>query len=126
MLDVIDMACHMIDIMRLITGEEPERVYATGNVFGKGKPRLLDIEDLAIDEANIEVSFTGDHQLQMYLNWGMPEGFPGTTGQFLIGPNGLVRESAGCVYCTSSKPRRAQIYTGRRIRGSWSKDMIVI
>ena len=93
---VIDMACHMIDIMRFITEEEPERVYATGNIFGKDKPRLVGVEDPAIDEANIEISFTGDHQLQMYLNWGMPEGFPSTTGQFLIGPDGLVRESAGC------------------------------
>ena len=92
---VIDMACHMIDIMRFITGEEPERVFATGHVFGQGKPRLADVTDLAIDEANVDVSFHGGHQLQMYLNWGMPEGFPGTTGQFLIGPTGMARESGG-------------------------------
>lgn len=92
---VIDMACHMIDIMRFITGEEPKRIYATGEVFGGKKQRLSEVKDLAIDEANIDVSFSKGHQLQMYLNWGMPEGFPSTSGQLLIGPNGMVRESAG-------------------------------
>jgi UDP-N-acetylglucosamine 3-dehydrogenase len=101
---VIDMACHMIDMMRYITGQEPDRVYATGAVFGGGKTTLSDISDLAIDEANIDVSFTGGHRLQMYLNWGLPEGFAGYEEQLLIGPDGMARLADGvCVVHTGGK-----------------------
>ena len=92
---VIDMACHMTDMMRHITREEPQRVYATGAVFGGGKPTLSGITDLAIDEANIDISFAGGHKLQMYLNWGLPSGFAEYSEQLLIGPEGMAREGDG-------------------------------
>ena len=92
---VIDMACHMVDMLRFITGEEPKRVYASGHIFGEGKPRLSGVEDLAVDEANIDVSFTGGHQLQLYLNWGMPEQIAAHSEQMLIGPNGMARNAGG-------------------------------
>ena len=94
---VVDLGCHMIDMMRYITGEEPLRVSATGSVFGRGKARLEGITDLAVDEVNAEVSYTGGHQLQMYLNWGMPEGYPGFGEQMLVGPLAVAQETqAGC------------------------------
>ncbi len=72
---VIDMACHLFDVMRYITGEEAVKVHATGDIFGKAKKRLAGIDELAIDEASIEVMLNGGHKLSMYLNWGMPESF---------------------------------------------------
>lgn len=92
---VVDMACHMVDMLRYITGEEPVRVHASGHIFGKGKQRLNGVEDLAVDEANIDVSFTGGHQLQLYLNWGMPEQIAAHSEQMLIGPNGMARNAGG-------------------------------
>jgi predicted dehydrogenase len=92
---VIDMACHMVDMLRYITGEEPTRVHASGHIFGQGKQRLSGVEDLAVDEANIDVSFTGGHQLQLYLNWGMPEQITAYSEQMLIGPNGMARNAGG-------------------------------
>ncbi|MBN1556820.1 MAG: Gfo/Idh/MocA family oxidoreductase [Lentisphaerae bacterium] len=92
---VIDMACHIFDIMRYITGEEPRTIFATGNVYGRGKARLEGIEDLAVDEAGIEAVYGGGHRLQMYLNWGMPENFPGIgEPHMLIGPE-LAMRAAG-------------------------------
>lgn len=94
---VVDMGCHMIDMMRYVTGEEPLRVSATGGIFGRGKARLEGITDLAMDEANVEVWYSGEHQLQMYLNWGMPEGYPGFGEQMLVGPLATARgTTSGC------------------------------
>lgn len=84
---VIDMACHIFDLMRWITGTEPVRLYAAGHVFGRGKPRLSEIGDLAVDEASIELTMANGHQLQMYLNWGMPEGYPAASPDYcMLGP----------------------------------------
>lgn len=92
---VIDMACHMTDMMRHLTREEPTEVFATGSVYGEGKPSLAGVEDLAVDEANIDIAFSGGHRLQMYLNWGLPEGTQSFSQQLLIGPNGYAREGHG-------------------------------
>lgn len=90
---VIDMACHIFDLMRWISGSEPQRIYATGRVFGKGKPRLRHIADLAIDEASIELTMRGGHQLQLYLNWGMPEGFPNLANdEWVVGPELAIQQ----------------------------------
>ena len=89
---VIDLACHYFDVFRWITGAEPVRVYASGHVFGGNKPHLAGIEDLAVDEACVEVAFEGGHHLQLYLNWGMPEGFASVGDNQLIGPDGLLRQ----------------------------------
>ena len=88
---LIDMACHLVDLLRWITDEEPETVFASGQVFGQGKPRLAGIDDLAIDEASVLVQYSGGHKLQMYLNWGRPEGFRPVTHNQLIGPEALIQ-----------------------------------
>ena len=88
---VIDMGCHMVDLLRWITGEEPEKVFATGGIFGRGKPHLDGVEDLAIDEACLQVAYSGGHQLQFYVNWGMPEGFRSLSDNLILGPERLLR-----------------------------------
>ena len=92
---VIDMACHMFDLFRWITHEEPEQVFAAGHVFGRGKKHLEGVYDLAIDEACIEVAYSGGHQLQMYVNWGMPEGFRHPGDNMILGPDRLLRMAEG-------------------------------
>ena len=92
---LIDMACHYIDLLRWITGAEPRRVFAAGHVFGADKKHLDGIDDLAVDEACVEVTYTDGHQLQLYLSWGMPEGFPSYSEGFLVGPSGLMRPVSG-------------------------------
>ena len=84
---VIDLLCHFTDMMRYITGAEPVRVHATGDVFGKGKPRLDGISDLAIDASNVIVEMEKRNVLNVTLNWGMPEGFKAQTNEFIAGPN---------------------------------------
>ena len=93
---VIDMACHIFDLLRFLTGDEIVRVFATGHVFGQGKPSLSEVDDFAIDAAQIEVDTRSGHHGSLYINWGMPSGYTGATnGAELLGPAGGAREAPG-------------------------------
>jgi len=83
---IIDMTGHYFDLARYITGEEPVTVYARGHVFGKGKPRLAEVDDFAIDAATIEVGMSGGHVLSAFVNWGMPESCKGFGDEAIVGP----------------------------------------
>lgn len=83
---IIDMAGHYFDLMRFVTGEEPIAVYGRGHVYGRGKQRLAEVDDFAIDAATIEVSMTGGHILSVFVNWGMPEGYAGYGDEIIMGP----------------------------------------
>ena len=92
---VIDMAGHYFDLLRYVTGAEPESVFASGHVYGRGKARLTEVDDFAIDAASVEVRYGGGHTLSVFANWGMPEGFPGHGEEFFAGPQITVRVVAG-------------------------------
>ena len=105
---VIDMACHMFDMVRFITGAEVCRLYASGHVFGASKPRLAGIEDLAIDAASIEFETDGGHLGSLYLNWGMPEEYAAPfNGVQLIGPLGSVQVEGNEVVLQTGDQREA-------------------
>lgn len=92
---VIDMAGHFFDLMRWLTDSEPVSVYARGHIFGRGKPRLAEVEDFAIDAADITVTMEGGHVLNVMVNWGMPEGFGSLTEELIIGPEMAVHTLGG-------------------------------
>ncbi len=92
---VIDMAGHWFDLMRYVTGEEPVSVYATGHVYGRGKERLAEVDDFAIDAAAVEVKMSGGHILSALLNWGMPEGFGGYSEEIMMGSAMSARPTGG-------------------------------
>ncbi|HEO70223.1 MAG TPA: Gfo/Idh/MocA family oxidoreductase, partial [Candidatus Hydrogenedentes bacterium] len=64
---VLDMLCHFVDTARFLTGTEPESVFATGHVFGRDHPRLAEVDDIAIDAAEVQVRFTGGHVLSAFI-----------------------------------------------------------
>jgi predicted dehydrogenase len=88
---LIDMAGHYFDLMRCFTGEEARQVYARGHVYGRGKPSLATIDDLAIDAAELVVDYTGGHVLSVLVHWGLPEGHPGFTDSSIVGPEATIR-----------------------------------
>jgi len=92
---IIDMAGHYFDLMRFITSEEPVAVYAQGHIYGRGKQRLAEVDDFAIDAATIEVTMTGGHILSVFVNWGMPEGYAGYGDEIVMGPAMSARPSGG-------------------------------
>lgn len=87
---IVDMAGHYFDLMRYWTGREPESVYARGHVFGRGKQRLAAFDDLAVDAAEIVVTMEGGHVLSVFVNWGMPEGFPAIGHEAVTTPSASV------------------------------------
>lgn len=87
---VLDMACHYFDFMRYLAGAEPATVFAAGHVFAAGKPRVADIDDLAIDAADIQVRYTNGHVLSVYVNWGMPDGYE-FAGELIASPTSLAK-----------------------------------
>jgi len=107
---VMDVAPHFIDLMRFFTGAEPTEVFATGAVFGKGKPRLepIDEADLAIDAAHLQVRFDGGHVLSVELCWGMPEDFPGTMEESIFGPLGRMRKASDGAFLIRGKDAEMQ------------------
>ena len=92
---VLDVGVHYFDLLRFLTGAEPLRVFATGTIWGRGRQRLADISDFAIDTAEILVNYTGGHVLSMQVGWGMVEGFKDIHEETLLSPNGTVRIADG-------------------------------
>ena len=92
---IVDMAGHYFDLLRFVTGEEPIRVFAAGHVFGKGKPRLAGIDDLAMDTAVIEVAMSKGSIISVVISWGMPERHPGLAAEMLVGPALTAQNVAG-------------------------------
>lgn len=91
---VLDMACHYFDFMRYLTGAEPINVFATGHVFAQGKPRVAEIDDLAIDAADIQVRYTNGHVLSVYVNWGMPDEYE-LSSEIIVSPTSLAKTEEG-------------------------------
>ena len=89
---VLDLSAHWFDLMRFFTGAELVSVYASANVFGRGKPRLAQVadDDFAPDAAEVQARFEGGHVLSIGVIWGMPEGFPGFGREQIVGPKGVV------------------------------------
>ncbi len=90
---VLDMACHYFDFMRYLTGSEPVSVFATGHVFGKGKPALAEVDDVAIDAADVQVRFEDGHVLSVFVNWGMPNGYEEVPGELITSPTSIARNA---------------------------------
>ncbi len=88
---VLDMACHYFDFMRYLTGTEPVTVFATGHVFGEGKPALEGVDDVALDAADIQVRFEHGHVLSVFVNWGMPNGYENVPGELMTSPTSMAR-----------------------------------
>ncbi len=88
---VLDMACHYFDFMRYLTGAEPVTVFATGHAFGKGKPALAEVDDVAIDAADIHVRFENGNVLSVFVNWGMPDGYENVPGELITSPISIAR-----------------------------------
>ncbi len=62
------LAGHYFDLMHYLIDAEPICVFAKDHFFGRDKPRLAGIDDLAVDAAEIEVIMTGGHVLNVFVN----------------------------------------------------------
>jgi predicted dehydrogenase len=100
---IVDMCGHLFDLARYYFGAEPLTVYAKGHVYGAGRPRLATVHDPAVDAAEITVNFENGHTLSVYVNWGMPEGFPATLRAEIFSPDYYASiDGSGVTVTTSS------------------------
>jgi len=83
---VIDLGVHHFDMWRYIFGSEAVSVSAAGFISGKGKPRLKTIKDFAIDTATVTVKFASGDIGTFFVCWGMPEEFPMSMDEMVLGP----------------------------------------
>jgi len=90
---LIDMAGHYFDLVRFITGADPQSVFASGHVFGRGKERLASIPetDLAVDAAEIQVRYGDGHVASMLVHWGLPEKSRGYSNEVMVTADAVVR-----------------------------------
>lgn len=92
---VVDGLCHYFDMWRWMFDSEPVRVCAGGMIFGKGKPELAHIAELAIDTAAIVVEFASGDIGMATWSWGLPPGMSLPGLEDSIGPAGAMTTSAG-------------------------------
>jgi len=104
---VIDMTGHFFDLVRFITGAEPETVFATGHTFGQDKERLAGINDLAIDASEIQVRYGGGHTASVFVHWGLPEGSTTYSNEYLATAKAVVRPDEKRVIVRRGKDEQA-------------------
>ena len=86
----VDVMCHTVDLWRVLFQSDPVRVYARAAIFGAGKPKVAGVKQLALDTGVVVVEFASGDVGTFHISWGLPEGTPGLSGQFIYAPNGHV------------------------------------
>jgi predicted dehydrogenase len=87
---LIDCCVHDLDMTRQLFGEA-RRVFASGDVYARGKEALRMIDDLAIDTAHLVVEYERGDKAAISYCWGLPTGVPGWGRSELLGPEGAIR-----------------------------------
>lgn len=87
---MVDMACHLFDLMRWYYGSDPVSVHAPWRSSAKDRPSLESIEFKAPDTTVMTVTY-GDGSLGMItMNWGLPKKVGGDLLCYAVGQEGLV------------------------------------
>ena len=89
---MVDMACHLFDLMRWFYGSDPKSASAKWSVSGAGRESLAGIELKAPDTCVMQIEYKSGDLGIITMNWGMP---PATGGHFTTqaaGAEGYVAE----------------------------------
>lgn len=96
---VIDMGVHLYDVWGEIFQSTPVEVFAQGMVFGKGRPELASIQDLAVDSAAIQVRYASGDLGIFVVSWGLPPAAnPADRPDQIYGPGGMGEVVFGVQY----------------------------
>ncbi|MCL2299424.1 MAG: Gfo/Idh/MocA family oxidoreductase [Firmicutes bacterium] len=71
---LVDMACHLFDLMRLWYNSDPVRVYCQWRRNALHRPELTEVEAKAADACLLTVEYENGSLGEMMLNWGLPFG----------------------------------------------------
>jgi len=82
---LVDMACHLFDLMRLYYGSDPVRVNCLWRNSAANRPALASVETKAVDACLMTVEYENGALGELMLNWGMA---PGVSGEFFCTATG--------------------------------------
>jgi predicted dehydrogenase len=71
---LVDMSCHLLDLMRLYYKSDPVRVSCHWRGNAKNRPELEGIEALAPDACVMTVEYENGALGEIMMNWGLPRG----------------------------------------------------
>lgn len=93
---VIDMGVHLFDLWSRIFDAEPAEVFARGFRFAEGRGELAHIREVAVDTADIAVTYTSGDVGHFSVCWGLPPGVnPEGIPDSILGPRGYAHVSFG-------------------------------
>ena len=86
---MVDMACHLFDLMRLYYGCDPVRVSCQWRGNAAGRPSLASIGTKAADACFMTVEFEDGALGEITMNWGLPQGVNSDLFCTITGSQGL-------------------------------------
>ena len=91
---LVDMACHLFDLMRLYFQADPVAVNCRWRENAAGRASLASIETKAADACFMTVEYENGALGEIMMNWGLPAGANGGFFCAVTGSEGLVKPSA--------------------------------
>lgn len=87
---MVDMACHLFDLMRWYYGCDPVKVTANWRANALERPTLKSIETKAADACFMTVEYENGSLGQIMMNWGLPTGVADGLFSIVTGSEGLI------------------------------------
>lgn len=87
---MVDMACHLFDLMRWYYGCDPVKVSALWRSSAINRPSLSGIEIKAPDTAIMTIEYAMGNIGVITMNWGLPAGVNGNFTYYAVGSEGLM------------------------------------
>lgn len=87
---MVDMACHLFDLMRWYYGCDPISVHAPWRSNAIDRPSLSSIEHKAPDTTAMTVTYEDGSLGMITMNWGLPQKVSGDLLSYAAGQEGLV------------------------------------
>ncbi len=87
---MVDMACHLFDLMRWYYGCNPESVVCTWSKSATCRPTLAGIENKAADTGVMTITYTDGSVGVITMNWGLPTRVGGTYMTYTAGSEAVV------------------------------------
>ena len=87
---MVDMACHLFDLMRWYYGCDPVSVFCQWSKSAVKRPSLASIEHKAADTGAIIITFADGSLGVITMNWGLPEKVDGQYMTYTAGSEALV------------------------------------
>jgi len=87
---MVDMACHLFDLMRWFYESKPVSVSASWGSNAIGRESLASIKTLAPDATSMTVTYANGDIGTIIMNWGLPKGINGPLLCLATGKDGLM------------------------------------